>query len=293
VTWGEIAQHIAGIFPDLDPTLRRQYLNIAYGEILDDRAWKQLEGVLTVRTIARYAEGSVNLLKGSPTVTGSGTAFTLSMAGRQFRASDDTNDIYTIAAVASATSLTLDRDFGGVDITAGGYAISQHSYDLPQAVREVTAVLPSFGSPLDELTQAEIERVHAASFLHAPPRAYSVLSDALPAVSPAVNRLRVFPAPDAEYDLRVVYLSAAAGFDGRNTGDSPLPWVSRAALLAKIKQYAYLEHLGDPNRASLQQMAFENAMHQMRSNDNLRTGAQPVKVHARLTPHYRRRGLHL
>ena len=85
-------------------------------------------------SIADYSTGSVQAVtNGSTTVTGTGTSWATSMAGRWIRIteSDTANkgdgQWYKIASVASTTSLTLTRAYAGTSISAGtaAYVIGQ------------------------------------------------------------------------------------------------------------------------------------------------------------------------
>ena len=70
-------------------------------------------------TQADHITGTITTLaNGSPTVTGSDTAWTSGMVGRYFRIDDD-GEWYKINAVASVTSLTLDNNYQGVSIATG------------------------------------------------------------------------------------------------------------------------------------------------------------------------------
>lgn len=289
MTWGEIAQHLQSVFPDLDPTLRRQSINLAHEAILNDRQWKALEAFTTIRTVARYSTGTVSLTDGSAVVTGSGTTFSSAMVGRQFRLYDGAEDVYTVAAYTSATQITLDRTFAGDDVSGVAYSIAQFEYSLPQAVRQITAVLPQFGDPLEELTQAELETKAARAFYYGPPCDYALVSDPLPQTAPVLHKIAFFPTPDLVYDLRVVYVSATYAFDGSNTSLAPLPFISRPALLSKAKAIIENDRGRLPQSAS-HEAAYQQAMFSMRAEDNGRIGAQPLRVDPNLTPQYRRRG---
>lgn len=87
-------------------------------------------------TIADYTTATItSITLGGTTVTGSGTSWTAQMAGRFIRINDsDTANTgdgfwYEIASVASATSLTLTRNYGGTSISGGSatYTIGQCS----------------------------------------------------------------------------------------------------------------------------------------------------------------------
>ena len=80
-------------------------------------------------TVDDVTAGTVAVTNGSATVTGTSTAFTSAMIGRKFRVGSQ-NAYYTIAAVASGTSLMLDQNFQGADDTSCTYVIYQDEYRL-------------------------------------------------------------------------------------------------------------------------------------------------------------------
>jgi len=101
-------------------------------------------------TIADYTTGGVvTTVLDSATVTGTGTTWATSMAGRWLRITEsDTDDKgdgfwYEILSVASTTSLTLVRPYKGTAITGGNaaYTISQCSL-LPEQYQD----LPIYGA---------------------------------------------------------------------------------------------------------------------------------------------------
>lgn len=96
-------------------------------------------------SVADYTTGTITTLaNGGTAVTGSGTAWTSQMVGRYIRITmTDTAGTgdglwYEIAGVASATSLTLTRAYGGTAIAAGSaaYTIGQMPL-LPEAFHDL------------------------------------------------------------------------------------------------------------------------------------------------------------
>lgn len=69
-----------------------------------------------------HKEGTVAVTQNSKTVTGTGTGWDSSMVGRKFRVDTD-GDVYIIEAVASATSLTLTREYQGTTESGEDYTI--------------------------------------------------------------------------------------------------------------------------------------------------------------------------
>lgn len=101
-------------------------------------------------TVADYTTGGIlTAVKGSPTITGTGTTFTASMVGRWLRIteSDTANKgdgyWYKIRSYTSATVITLEKPYQGTAITAGNaaYTISQCSL-MPEQYQD----LPIYGA---------------------------------------------------------------------------------------------------------------------------------------------------
>lgn len=116
-------------------------------------------------TIADYTTGGViTTVVGSATVTGTGTTWATSMAGRWLRIteSDTANKgdgfWYQILSVASTTSLTLVRPYAGTAITAGNaaYTIAQCSL-LPEQYQD----LPIYGAARTYFTSANPDNTRA------------------------------------------------------------------------------------------------------------------------------------
>lgn len=116
-------------------------------------------------TITDYTTGGIlTTVLGSATVTGTGTTWTASMAGRWLKIteSDTANKgdgyWYQILSVASATSLTLVRPYAGTAITTGNaaYSISQCSI-LPEPYQD----LPIYGACRTYFTSVNPEPTRA------------------------------------------------------------------------------------------------------------------------------------
>lgn len=105
------------------------YVNDNYKMLANKYDWRWLYDKATIVTTPKYDTGTITT-DGTTTIIGSGTIFTLAMVGRKFRAIGF-DEIYTISAHVSATEITLDNDFNGDDIAAGGYEIFQDVVALP------------------------------------------------------------------------------------------------------------------------------------------------------------------
>jgi hypothetical protein len=99
-------------------------------QLCESRKWSFLrgKGYLVVPDV--YSVGTASIATGSSTVTGAGTSWTVSMVGRQIKLGA-TIPVYTIAAVASATSLTIEGVFLGTSISGATYQILQVYFTPP------------------------------------------------------------------------------------------------------------------------------------------------------------------
>ena len=82
-------------------------------------------------SIADYTTGTVSSV-GTTTITGSGTAWNASMIGKYFQitptataATNGDGFWYKVTAVASSTSLTLDKAYAGSNVTGAAFTIGQ------------------------------------------------------------------------------------------------------------------------------------------------------------------------
>lgn len=127
--------------PQLPITLAQQFIRDRYRRILERRDWsalrKEAEFVLNDAKTA----GTVAIVRGATTVTGTGTAFAAGDVGRQFK-SGNGSPIYTIATVnAGAQTLTIDRNFGGATVTAASYFILDAYLTVPSDFLRFVAVV--------------------------------------------------------------------------------------------------------------------------------------------------------
>jgi len=121
VVWNEVI----GYVPLAGPLLAQNWVKRAFRQVAERRRWSWLWRYGQFIIPAVYNTGTVTVTLNSATVTGSGTAWTSAMIGRQFRTSVS-SPIYTITAVASGISMTIEAVWGSA--TAGG-----QSYEIWQA----------------------------------------------------------------------------------------------------------------------------------------------------------------
>ncbi len=106
--------------------------------------------------------GTVTVTRSSTIVTGSGTSFTSTLAGQQFR-TGTTYPIYTIESVQSATQLTLTVPWGGATDSTQNYQIYQAYVTVPSDFHAFISVYdPNFNwQLLTDFTQNQLNAADA------------------------------------------------------------------------------------------------------------------------------------
>lgn len=107
-------------------------MNFVHKTVCTQVNLKNLLTQTVLTTTVNYTTGTVAVTNAGTTVTGSSTVWTSSMVGRKIRF-ETQSEYYTISAVASNTSLTIDRAYTGTTISSDGeYTIFQLGYDMPR-----------------------------------------------------------------------------------------------------------------------------------------------------------------
>ena len=296
MTWGQLRfqlQQSAG--PGLALDLLDEWLNSRYEQVLAATDWTGRKTHVTIETQAAYqsAADTVTVTVGSASVTGSGTAWTGALVGqRLYRPGDEV--VYTVAAVADGTHLTLDRTYEGNGADAAGtvyggaaYVLMQNVYALPVDCESVTSILdPVSGFPLAELSKAQMDASAGPRTLVADPGAYALYDDTSQAAGdPVLHQVEFYPPPLYARGMIVSYAGAAIGWDGTSVGSSPLPFVSTAVLLNGVRADIAM-HQGQLPKAVVYEKKFGEELERLLMVDHARRrGPVALTVAGRFTRH--------
>jgi len=91
--------------------------------------WPWLEKTTTLQTVTNYETGTLSVIQGSRTVTGTGAAWTTAMKGRFLKLTRE-NELYEILDVPSSNTLTLREPYIGSTASGLTYLIWKRYYDL-------------------------------------------------------------------------------------------------------------------------------------------------------------------
>jgi hypothetical protein len=241
MTWGQIrlqAQKWAGESADLD--FLDNSIQNRYQTILDAHPWKALDKEAIIQTVVPYATGTIAMVLGSASVTGTGTTWVTGMTGRSIRIGSD-NQLYTFT-YASGTTGTLDRVYEGTTNATATYQITKSIYALPSDLKILLEVNNPRGNyPLRPYTQSELNLLYPSRLDVGEPFIYAMAQDD----STPVHQVEFYKIPlyAAGYPIR--YTQNPSTFDPTTTTASPLPWIPshvitngvRADILALQKDY--------------------------------------------------------
>jgi hypothetical protein len=135
-TFEQLWKRIQLYAPSCPVPLAQEFVNTAYSKCQTLDRWSGLRQEYDFLLPQIYQVGSVDVVTGSTTVVGNGTAWDASMLYRQFMV-DSITPIYTIIAVDDINQeLTLDRAYGKVTATGKSYEIGQYYVEVPSDFRE-------------------------------------------------------------------------------------------------------------------------------------------------------------
>ena len=267
-TWGQLRLLLQTQFPGVDLDTIDGSLNSRYEQVLEAAEWTGVKGKATLVTTAAYQSttDTVTLTVGSQVVTGLGTVWDGTQAGKRFYRPGD-NVIYNVQGVTDTTHLMLERPYEGHGVDPPGtiyagsaYAFMQHVYGLPLDCGSVLQILsPTNGFPLQRFSEPGIDRSAGTRALVGDPVAWDTYDDSDGIGSPAVHQVEFYPPPLYARGMLVSYIRAAIGFDGQNTSGAPAAWVSNSVLLYGCRA-DIAAHLKDYAGAKLYELKFDEEL---------------------------------
>lgn len=233
-TYTSIAGKVLLRCPIAGPLLARDWVANAFRQVAERRPWSWLQKQGQFILPALYNTGTVSLTQGSDTVTGTGTVFTTSMVGRQFRLTNVT-PIYTITDVDEvAQTLTLDLVWGADSATDSGYEIYSAYVSPPSDFNYLITVWdPRYNWQLHQnISQRELNTWDAQrsnrgqAYLVAQRDYYTPTGETIP-----LPRFEVWPHVTSAYVLPFMYVARAT--DLQDAG-ATLPRYIRGDILLEL-----------------------------------------------------------
>lgn len=285
MTWGELRLQLRISAPGVADDLIDESVNNRYARVLEHRAWSWLETSAYVESIAPYSSttDTVAVTQGSNAITGTGTTWSSALNGLKFQLVSD-GTFYSFTYV-SATTATLDRVYEGTTSTASPYRLFTNIYALPddfKAILQESSAENGFDlTPLDEVGMGE-----QVGFRNAigTPEVYAITPSPEDLDGGFSWQIEMFPIPTAAKGYPIRYLRAAPAFDGVNTSDNPLPFVSDAVILAGCRADLNA-HLEKFQKAAYYEVRFEDELKTMTMADVLKQPIRQLQMARRFTRH--------
>ena len=280
-TFGQIRFEIAKLYPGIDPDVLDGFIRDGYQACLDQLSWDRTQVESTLPVYEEYATGTVAVVQGSASITGTGTTWTSAMSGRMIRFSGA--DSYYGFTYVSATTGTLDRIYEGEDDTEASYRINHNVIQLPADCRGVMQLHYN----AQNLTKVEKERLPVSRNYYGDPTEYVMYMDS--ATNPPNMQVELFPIPQNPLGLILTY-TAEYGVTSIDSSVSILPWMRPGA----IKAYAQIEICKMPAFKDLaavaeHRLAFQERLTELRRLEAERVGPTQLHMADRFTSHRNRR----
>lgn len=138
-TFGQVIRQVRLHCPLAPYFLVEFWCKKAYSDICDKRGWSWLRAESEFLLSAQKS-GTVNVTRGSVTVSGGTMAYATSDINRQFRVGNN-SPVYTIIDAVAATSYTLDRVFGSTTATGTTAAVLDAYLTVPADFQRFIAVI--------------------------------------------------------------------------------------------------------------------------------------------------------
>lgn len=262
-SWGQIQLECDRAI-ELAPGRWPSYITSAYQDILNRRKWLGLTESFRLTTIQAVSAGTISITKGATAVTGSGTAWDPSLTRMQLLVSEGP-ETYGIE-ITSATTAELDRPYERDSVVDTGYRIFRQNYALPLDVKSVSSIRrPGYPRALERIHRAAMQD-HGIQFGEPTKWAYGLQVG----TDPEYKTVDLIAIPDLEIALNVEYQVAPVHFNGRNTSDYPLDWVSDDAIIYGAKALAAMDKGLDYEGYG---RWFEKSVLAMEEQENQRIGA--------------------
>ncbi len=130
-----LSQRLLNRCPSAGIVLSQQFINDSWHTLQARREWsfRRRGSVFAPPNIYNAGVASTNVATGNPTlITGTNTAWTSAMVGRQIRIGGLLYPFYTIVGYLSPTSILIDQPWFGPDVNGQAYDILQAYYSVPE-----------------------------------------------------------------------------------------------------------------------------------------------------------------
>lgn len=241
------------------------FINNRYAQISTLQHWSWLYQEYDFLFKEPYSTGTISLEKGSQTVTGTGTAWNANVVPNCILWLPTLDQTYLISEVTSNSTLVLEGQFAGEDVSDLNYEILKPIYSMPSNLEHVQGIQVDGIGKMIPMGRQEFTRFKQHNIgLSGAPRYFTEIARR----NDNVRLIEVFPAPDKNYTSRLYY---GVNIQPLSDSDSSLPLIPdrhRVTLYygALSDMYAYLR---DASMSEKYSAEFQLSLNNMRNDTQL------------------------
>jgi hypothetical protein len=217
-----------------------EFVNLRYHAVCLARHWRWMLGDKEIDITAPYATGTVDVIQGSTTVTGTGTFTGGNAAVGDIFVGGGSSEAHRVASITSATVLELESKLAGDTLADATYNVYRPRIAMPSTVDNVTSMTVDGVGELVPLGQQEFERLRSSnSTLSGAPKYYT--QSRLQSDNDALY-VDVYPLPDQRYSAHYQYTVRVGRLSDSATDYAVIPDRHRGVLFhgALADFYRYL-----------------------------------------------------
>lgn len=213
---------------DKDVAVQRNIIEQAMRRLQREYHWSFFRIRQPINLVAPVTTGTVSITNGSASVVGDGTNFVAGDVGKWFQLDGD-QVAYQISAVADTENLTLTQQYvnsGGDNVAAADYQILTTDYALTSNVgRIITVINQQMQRELALIPEWQMDVNIRTQNIIGTPLYFCPVTDYA-----ASQKVRIFPAPDRQYPMVVVY-DRLADVSNLGTDSATVDWPAKIDVL--------------------------------------------------------------
>ena len=255
-------------------TRLKRWLNFIQQDIASRAPFEWLYSRAYVQTQGDKTDGTIAVVNGGTTVTGTGTAFVAGDKRSFIQLEGDTN--WCEVTVVASQVLTITPAFAGDTLTTGTYTLRKVYYDLPTDVASIFDARQS-NTPL-KLTRLGVwtmDNYQPAINTVSMPTAYYQfrLDPDIAATAAKATQVGFFPSPDSVYNIEFRYFLEQTDLSA--DGDIPFLPVPYHTVLVDGAEWLGAKFLNDPGQEKLKK-AYEYSIQLLVDSENAHGDWMPV-----------------
>lgn len=192
--------------PDEETTKRQQiliFLNNRYQQVCIGTFWRWMKAKYDFNLEAPYTTGTASSTEGSETITGTGTLWNTNLAPKNIFWFNDSQVVYHVGEVVSATEFTLESKFSEDSQTDGDYTVAKNQYKMPKEVDELLGITVNGTTKVTIVGPDDLSLVQSKDPTRTGIPRYAAFTRR--DIDDDATYIEFWPAPDKRYQVELTY----------------------------------------------------------------------------------------